>query len=153
MLFIDATVNVAPSFAKGADPILVAQNSRGQVIPAWATAISAGPANEASQVVSFIVSNSLPALFSAPPSLDANGTLTFTPIPNLRGTNFATLWLRDPGGTANGGQDISPAQTLTIIVGNSTDADSDGLPDDFPPKKPANANAALAGQPKMKLPN
>jgi hypothetical protein len=49
-------VNDPPSFLKGAD-VTVNGNSGPQVIVAWATAISAGPPDEASQTLSFIVTN------------------------------------------------------------------------------------------------
>ena len=50
-------VNDVPSFTKGAEP----DRERGRRTPrrvsGWATAISAGPANESGQTVNFIVSN------------------------------------------------------------------------------------------------
>src|SRR4029078_6460072 len=45
-------VNDAPSFAKGADQT-VNEDAGAQTVSPWATAISAGPANESSQTVSF----------------------------------------------------------------------------------------------------
>src|SRR5205807_6179021 len=68
-------VNDAPSFTKGADQT-VNEDSGATTVAAWATAISAGPGNEAGQTVNFIVSNNNNALFSAQPSVAANGTLT-----------------------------------------------------------------------------
>ncbi|MBI3414939.1 MAG: HYR domain-containing protein, partial [Verrucomicrobia bacterium] len=75
-------VNHAPSFTKGADQT-VAQNAGAQTINGWATAISPGPPNESTEILNFIVSNNFNALFSAPPAIAANGTLTFTPATNL----------------------------------------------------------------------
>ena len=58
---------------------------RVQTVTGWATAISAGPANEAGQTLTFIVSNNNNALFSAQPAIAANGTLTYTPAANATG--------------------------------------------------------------------
>ena len=85
--------------------------------------MSPGPANEASQTLTFIVTgNTNPALFSAGPAVAANGTLTFTPAPNANGTATITLTLRDNGGTANGGQDTSAPQSFTITLNPVNDA-------------------------------
>src|SRR5258706_77759 len=76
-----ASVNEAPNFTKGADqPVLEDVGAR--TVTGWATAISAGPANESAQVLNFIVSNSNNGLFAVQPSLAANGTLTYTPAAN-----------------------------------------------------------------------
>src|SRR5207249_2917224 len=90
----------------------------------WATAISAGPANEASQSVTFTSTNDNNALFSAQPSVAADGTLTFTPVANANGTATVTITAHDDGGTANGGVDTSAAQTFTITVIAVNDAPS-----------------------------
>src|SRR5207248_1089344 len=90
----------------------------------WATAISAGPANEASQSVTFTSTNDNNALFSAQPSVAADGTLTFTPAANANGTATVTVTAHDDGGTANGGVDTSAAQTFTITVTAVNDAPS-----------------------------
>src|SRR5436309_3248253 len=49
-------VNDVPSFVKGSNQT-VPQNAGAQTVPAWATAISAGQADESSQALNFIVSN------------------------------------------------------------------------------------------------
>src|SRR5260370_1261499 len=49
-------VNHAPSFTKGPDQSVL-EDAGAQTVAAWATSISAGPANESSQVVNFIVTN------------------------------------------------------------------------------------------------
>ena len=53
--------------------------------------ISAGPANESSQAVSFVVSNNNSGLFSGQPVMAANGTLTFTPAANANGSALVTV--------------------------------------------------------------
>ncbi|WP_316805628.1 beta strand repeat-containing protein, partial [Pedobacter nototheniae] len=117
---LDITVNAvndAPSFTKGADQ-LVNQNAPVQTVTAWATAISAGPANESSQTVAFTVTNDNNTLFTSQPTVAANGTLTYTPAPNAHGTAVVTVYLKDNGGTTNGGIDQSASQTFIIRINN-----------------------------------
>jgi hypothetical protein len=116
-------VNDAPSFTKGADQS-VFEDSGATTVGGWATAISAGPADEAGQSVSFNVSNNNSALFAVQPSVAPNGTLTFTPATNAVGSATVTLSISDNGGTANGGVDTSAAQTFTITVNGVNDAPS-----------------------------
>src|SRR5262249_47515391 len=116
-------VNDAPSFTSGGD-VTVLEDS-GNYSAAWATAISAGPADESGQVVHFnMVSNSNAALFSVQPSIAANGTLSFTPAPNAFGDATITVNLQDDGGIANGGVDTSSNVTFTIHVTGVNDAPS-----------------------------
>ncbi|PYR88035.1 MAG: hypothetical protein DMF84_29670 [Acidobacteria bacterium] len=116
-------VNDAPAFAKGADQTLYG-NPGAQTVNPWATSIGAGPANEAGQTVTFIVTNNNTALFAAQPSLSANGTLTYTPATNVTGTALVTVTLKDNGGVANGGIDASAPQTFQITVNKSPTATS-----------------------------
>jgi hypothetical protein len=109
------SVNDAPEFTRGAD-VSVAENAPAQTIDPWATAISPGAANEAGQILVFAVSNDNNALFSVQPSVSPTGVLSFTPAPTLNGTATVTVSLADDGGTANGGDDTSDAQTFTISV-------------------------------------
>ena len=101
-----AAPNVAPSFVKGTD-ILVLQDSGSQTIPNWGTNIIPGPPSEASQVVDFIVTNDTNALFSVQPSISPDGTLSFTPTAGAFGTATVTVQLHDDAGTVNGGVDTS----------------------------------------------
>ena len=111
-------VNDAPSFIVG--PNQMVNNSDGaQTINPWATAISAGPADESGQALTFnIINNSAPGLFSVQPAVDSNGILTYTPDPALVTAGTATIMLNvsDSGGTANGGVDASATQSFTIEV-------------------------------------
>jgi VCBS repeat-containing protein len=116
-------VNDVPSFTKGANQT-VREDAAAQSITGWATAISAGPADESGQALNFIVSNSNNALFSAQPAVAANGTLTFTPAATANGSATVTVQLHDNGGVANGGVDTSAAQTFTITVTAVNDAPS-----------------------------
>ena len=109
-------VNDAPSFTRGADQAVLV-NAGPQTVAGWATAMSAGPANEASQTLSFvIVSNTNASLFSAQPAIAPNGTLTYTPSLNVAGTATVAAAIKDNGLTANGGVDTSATQTFTINV-------------------------------------
>ena len=84
-------VNDAPSFTKGADQTVLEDAGRADGA-GWATAISAGPADESGQTLTFVVTNNTnAALFSAAPAVNAtNGTLTFTPAANANGTATIT---------------------------------------------------------------
>ncbi len=108
-------VNDAPSFTRGSSQIVL-EDATAQTVSGWATALSAGPADESSQVLNFIVSNNNNALFSAQPAVAANGTLTFTPAANASGSATVTVQIHDNGGIANGGVDTSAVQTFTIAV-------------------------------------
>jgi Bacterial Ig domain len=108
-------VNDPPSFTIGA-PVTVFEDSGASAFNNWITNISAGPADEAGQTVTFSVSNSNPSLFSVQPSVDANGNLTFTVAPNQCGSANISVTAQDNGGTANGGNDTSAAQTSSIII-------------------------------------
>ncbi|MHB0969746.1 MAG: cadherin domain-containing protein [Thermoanaerobaculia bacterium] len=125
LVTIDVTpVNDAPSFVKGADVTLL-EDAGAQSLAGWATALSAGPADESAQTLAFAVTNnSNPTLFSAPPAIAADGTLTFTSAPNANGTATITVQLADNGGTANGGVDTSAPQTFVITVTAVNDAPS-----------------------------
>ncbi len=105
-------VNDAPSFTKGADQgVLITAGA--QNVSGWATAISAGAADESGQTLTFnITGNSNPALFTTGPAVDAlTGNLTYTPA-GIVGSATITLTLGDNGG----GLDTSAPQTFTITV-------------------------------------
>lgn len=108
-------INDAPSFVKGADQT-VSVGALAQTVPSWATQLSAGPADENGQTLSFLVTNDNPGLFSAQPTLSSNGTLTYTPAPMAAGEATVTVRLQDNGGTVNGGVDTSAPQTFLIRV-------------------------------------
>src|SRR5690606_18087088 len=73
--------------------------------------------------VNYVVSNiSNGALFSAAPSVAANGTLTFTTAQDAFGSSTFDVHVIDDGGTANGGINTSNTQTFTINVAPINDA-------------------------------
>jgi VCBS repeat-containing protein len=114
-------VNDAPSFTEGTNQA-VDEDSGAQSVPNWAINISAGPANESTQTVSFIVTNDNNALFSTQPDVDSNGSLTYRSAPDTYGSATVTVKAKDDGGTANGGQDTSALRTFTITVNPVNDA-------------------------------
>jgi subtilisin-like proprotein convertase family protein len=106
-----AAVNDPPAFSPGPDQTDPRRDGP-QVVPGWATAISAGPPDESGQRLTFEVSTDNPALFAVPPAIDpATGTLTYTPGGGF-GTAGVTVRLRDDAG----GADAPPARTCTIRV-------------------------------------
>ena len=119
-------VNDVPSYTSGA-AVSVNEDS-GAYNAAWATAISAGPADEAGQALNFIISNNNNALFSVQPSLSPSGVLTFTPAPNANGVANVSVQLHDNGGTANGGVDTTAVVPFTITVVAVDDAPSNAVP-------------------------
>lgn len=117
-------VNDVPSFTKGSDQN-VNEDAGPQTAAGWATSISAGPADESTQTLTFaITANTNAGLFSAGPAVAANGDLTYTPAANANGTATITLRISDNGGTANSGFDTSATQTFVIMVGAVNDPPS-----------------------------
>jgi hypothetical protein len=122
-------VNDAPSFTKGADQT-ANEDAGAQSVAGWASSISAGPADESGQTLTFQVTNDNNALFAVQPAVAANGTLTYTPANNANGSATVTVGLKDNGGTANGGVDTSPAQSFTITINPVNDPPTlDPIPD------------------------
>ena len=114
-------VNDAPSFTVGG-PQTVNEDAASQSVPNFITAISAGPANEATQSLSFTTTNNNNALFTDQPTITSAGTLGYTPAPNQSGVATVSVVLADNGGTANGGVDTSAVQTFTITINAVNDA-------------------------------
>src|SRR5204863_3556871 len=113
----------APSFVKGANQS-VNEDAGAQSVGGWATAISAGAANESTQALNFIISNDANGLFAVQPAIAADGALTYTPAANVNGSATVTVRIHDNGGVANGGNDTSGAQTFTITINAVNDAPS-----------------------------
>jgi hypothetical protein len=109
-----AAVNDAPNFTAGANQAVT--GSGAQTVAGWATAMSAGPADESGQGLNFVVTTNNDALFSVLPAVSAAGVLTYTPAPGANGSATVTVHLHDNGGTANGGVDMSVPRTFTITV-------------------------------------
>ena len=109
-------VNDAPGFVKGADQLVMA-GSGAQTVAGWATAIIAGPANEATQILTFTLAANDATLFAAQPAINpTTGALTYTPATGKWGAATITVTLKDSGGTANGGVDTATLQTFVITI-------------------------------------
>jgi VCBS repeat-containing protein len=109
------TVNDAPSFRAGGD-VQVGEDAGPQSLPGWAGDISAGPADEAGQRLSFLVSSDHSDLFQEQPAISAAGTLSFTSAHHTHGDATVTVTLQDDGGTADGGVDRSPPHSFKIRI-------------------------------------
>jgi len=108
-------VNDKPLFTAG-DSILRIEDCGVQMIADWATAISSGAANEASQSISFELLGDGGDLFSQEPFIDETGTLSFNPALNQSGSATWQIVLNDDGGTLNGGVASSDTSQLTITI-------------------------------------
>jgi hypothetical protein len=122
-------INDAPSFTAGPNQT-IDEDAGAQTINPWATAISAGPPDEAAQTVTFnVTGNTNAALFSAAPAVSATGVLTYTPAANANGSASITLTLSDSGpGAPPPNANTSPAQTLTFTVNAVNDAPVNTVP-------------------------
>jgi hypothetical protein len=104
-------VNQTPTFTPGGNVTVAATGTYSQL---WATSITAGPANESTQSVHFIVSNNNPTAFTVQPTISPTGLLTFTPVAGPASTTTVTVQSQDDGGIDNGGHDTSSIQTFLI---------------------------------------
>lgn len=113
-----AAVNDPPSITLAGN-IAVANDAGPQVIPGFASNFQAGGgADEAGQqIAQFLLTNSAPALFAQPPQIDTSGTLRFTPAAGAQGSATIGVRVRDSGGSANGGNDLSAPQNVVISIG------------------------------------
>jgi VCBS repeat-containing protein len=111
-----AAVNDPPTFVDGGNPPTIVENSGPQAVPAWATAISPGPPDEAAQNLVFIVtmngSTGTLTFATAPAVSTATGNLTYTASPATNGTATFEVVLQDDGG----GADTSAPVVFTIEV-------------------------------------
>ncbi|MEP7045555.1 MAG: Ig-like domain-containing protein [Ilumatobacteraceae bacterium] len=110
-----AAVNDAPQFTDSGS-VTVVEDAGPTSISGWASSIRPGPANESAQQLTFTVQVDQPTMFSSVPTIDAAGTLTFTPAPNANGTATIVATVSDNAGTGNGGVDTSVSHTATITI-------------------------------------
>ena len=95
------------------------ENAGAQTVTPWATAISAGPPDEAGQTLTFQVTNDTnAALFAAGPAVSPTGVLTFTPATNQFGTHRSRWTSRTAAAPRTAATATSAAQTFTITVTN-----------------------------------
>jgi hypothetical protein len=112
-------VNDAPTFTLAGNPPAAKEGTGAQSVSGFVTAFNPGPSDEASQTPTYLVSvtgTTGGLTFTAPPAISPAGVLTYTADPFASGTATVSVAVRDSGGTANGGQDTSAAQTFTITV-------------------------------------
>lgn len=112
-------VNDAPRFTIGADQT-VTEDPGARSVAGWVTGIDPGP-NEPDQSVTIAVSTSNPGLFSVAPTIDAAGTLAYTPAADATGTALVSVTITDDGGTHDGGIDRT-SQSARITVTTVNDA-------------------------------
>ncbi len=106
-------VNDVPRFTKGADQSIGPGTTAAQTVPGWATAISDGDGG--GQVLTFTVTETgSSGLFTVPPAVAADGTLTYTPNGTV-GTATFSVTLTDDA-TRGGPALTSAPQTFTVGV-------------------------------------
>ena len=120
-------VNHQPSFVISTNIIVSTEDAGSLVLTNFATNILAGPSHEESQTLNFVVMSSNTNFFAVQPSLTAAGDLAFQTAINVNGSNVVTVYLRDSGGTNDGGIDVSATQTFTIILAPVNDHPTLGL--------------------------
>lgn len=108
-------VNDAPTISLGSD-LVVQSNAGEQVLAGFATGFApGGGADEGTQVISdFLVTVDDPGIFVVGPDISSDGSLTFTAADDRAGIATVTVQVRDSGGQANGGADLSVADSFTI---------------------------------------
>ncbi len=107
-------VNDAPSYTAGSNQTVL-ENAAAQSV-SWATNLSTGSPHESSQTLTFTVTSTNSALFSALPAISASGTLTYAAASDSFGVDTVSVVLKDNGGTANGGVDSTTVSRFTITV-------------------------------------
>jgi len=93
-----------------------------QFVANWAYDIKAGPDNESSQALSFLVTTEQPEMFDLGPEINPSGALKFRSSPNVNGEAIVTVRLQDDGGTENGGQNTSHDKHFKITLQPRNDA-------------------------------
>lgn len=115
-------VNDAPSITIGGN-LTGHENSGQQTVANFANGfVRGGGTDEASQTISdFVISNDNNSLFAVQPDISNDGTLTYTPAAVANGTANVTVQVRDSGGTARGGVDISLQHSFVIQITTTPD--------------------------------
>jgi gliding motility-associated-like protein len=120
-------INDPPTFTMG-DNIVIDEHTGMVSIPNWATNISAGPPDEeASQTVNFVLTeNSITTFlqFDIPPTVDANGTLTFQATNHYNGSAVYEIYLLDDGPSVSPHDNQSASKGFSITVDFINDAPS-----------------------------
>jgi hypothetical protein len=120
-----SNVNEVPSFSAGPGQSLPGGTNSAQTVAGWAGNIQDGDST-VTQTTFFTVSVTTGAdLFTAPPSIAPNGTLTYTPT-GRKGTATVAVTITDDTSIGGNPALTSAPQTLTIAIGEP-------LPDRRPP--------------------
>jgi len=108
--------NHPPSFTVGPDQV-INEDAIFIGLSNFIQNIKPGPTDdEKDQDLTFFVSNDNPDLFSLQPYVTPTGVLYFQPAPDQNGSSIVSIYLKDNGGTENGGKDQSQTQTFKITV-------------------------------------
>jgi hypothetical protein len=114
-------INHAPWFTPGAD-ITIPEDSGQMTFEKWAPEISAGTSEESYQNLTFYAFANNPDMFSLQPEMLSDGTISFETSPDVNGLARIRIYLRDDGGTENGGIDQSEDYFLNVHVTPVNDA-------------------------------
>jgi hypothetical protein len=110
-------VNDPPFFSMPSQLIELKETSGPQLFTHWVQKFSAGPDNESEQLLECITTVDEPSLFYKRPEIDlSTGDLRFFPVDNLNGAAVVSVYLKDNGGTENGGLNISEPQLFTLNI-------------------------------------
>jgi hypothetical protein len=115
-------VNDPPTFAIGSNFAHAAATTGLQTVPGFVTQLSMGPANESGQSLAALTAtvDSDPNGVLDAVGFDLNGNLSYQ-LSGHGGTATVSVRARDDGGTTDGGNDTSAAQTFTITVASGVD--------------------------------
>jgi len=111
-------INEPPSFTSGANQTAFDEDAtthgpaQEQVVVNWASNVAAGP-GESGQTLAFHVENDNHAIFAVQPTIDADGMLHYTPLPNANGVAHATVTLQHDGGGTDTSRRQPKRQTRT----------------------------------------
>jgi VCBS repeat-containing protein len=120
-------VNDAPSFVMPAGAPAVDEDAGAQTVNNFTSSILAGPADEATQTLTFGLTQTAidPTLtFTIAPAIAADGTLTYSAAANGYGTATYSVVLSDNGSGTAPDVNTSAAQTFTITINPVNDAPS-----------------------------
>ncbi|MBI4661193.1 MAG: immunoglobulin domain-containing protein [Verrucomicrobia bacterium] len=115
-------VNDAPSFTLSSTTVTLAEDAPLQTVANFATQISKGPADEAGQKLTFVVTPTDETLFATQPAISEAGVLSFKPALNANGTVSVSVYLLDNGGTSLGGINRSALRNFDIVFPPGNDA-------------------------------
>ena len=124
-------VNDAPTFTIP-DSVNVTEDCGAQTIAGFVTGMSAGPADEIGQTLSFApTTNDHPEYFTSTgqPTIDIDGTLKFTPKANANGVAVVTLTLSDGDKTTSKTfainiSAVNDAPVITVPIGQTINEDA-----------------------------